>query len=278
VLHKLVHPHRLYTLFKYTVYLLLIYNVWLFFVEEWNAAQITARSGLTLDNIISSFAATIDTAAWVLLLLLFELETWILPDRVLKRSRALRWSLQALTALCYTVIAYAFYGYLTKTFFYLDVDPMSIADACALVGQGWSYLVTLDEFAPLDAGSCLAFAGEPLYRLPGEPVLMSAQSLLAAQRLAWVDVINSGTWLLVVALLQVDVILQLRGALEGTVLQLSRVAKAVAYTVLVLAAVYWGVFGDFLDFWDAMLWLVAFAFIEMNLFRWNLETRREDGP
>jgi hypothetical protein len=30
--------------------------------------------------------------------------------------------------------------------------------------------------------------------------------------------------------------------------------------------------GDFIDFWDAFLWLVAFVFIELNIFNWNQET------
>jgi hypothetical protein len=48
------------------------------------------------------------------------------------------------------------------------------------------------------------------------------------------------------------------------------------YTVLFGAAVYWGVEGTFLDFWDAFLWLVAFVFIEMNVFEWR-EERLEDA-
>ena len=35
---------------------------------------------------------------------------------------------------------------------------------------------------------------------------------------------------------------------------------------------YWGFVGDFLDFWDAFLWLVAFVFIELNIFQWQVET------
>lgn len=35
---------------------------------------------------------------------------------------------------------------------------------------------------------------------------------------------------------------------------------------LLLAAIYWGIKGDFVDFWDAFLWLVAFIFIELNVF------------
>ena len=39
------------------------------------------------------------------------------------------------------------------------------------------------------------------------------------------------------------------------------------YSILFVAALYWGSEGDFLDFWDAFLWLVAFFFIESNLRR-----------
>jgi hypothetical protein len=38
------------------------------------------------------------------------------------------------------------------------------------------------------------------------------------------------------------------------------------YSLLFAAAAYWGLHGDFLDFWDSFLWLIAFVFIERNLF------------
>ena len=70
-----VSPHRLFTVFKYAVYALLTINVYFFFQEEFLATQHTFSQGLVLGEIISGFAATIDTSAWLLLLLLFELET-----------------------------------------------------------------------------------------------------------------------------------------------------------------------------------------------------------
>ena len=45
-----------------------------------------------------------------------------------------------------------------------------------------------------------------------------------------------------------------------------KVGKVYIYPI---AAVYWGVKGDFVDFWDAMLWLIAFVFIELNVFEWR---------
>jgi hypothetical protein len=51
--------------------------------------------------------------------------------------------------------------------------------------------------------------------------------------------------------------------------------KNVLYSILLFAAIYWGIFGDFLEFWDAFLWIVAFVFIEMNLFDWKKETDKD---
>src|SRR5690606_10631510 len=99
-------------------------------------------------------------------------------------------------------------------------------------------------------------------------------------RLAWVDVINSGVWLLVVLLLEIDVRLQQRDQFEGLALRLSNMSKYVLYSILLLAAIYWGIKGDFIDFWDAFLWLVAFVFIELNVFEWrqeSLEREEEEG-
>ncbi len=87
--------------------------------------------------------------------------------------------------------------------------------------------------------------------------------------LAWIDVINSGVWLLVVLVLEIDVRLQEHNRLEGPALHISTFLKFVLYSTLLFAAVYWGIEGDFLDFWDAFLWLVAFVFIELNVFEWR---------
>ena len=93
--------------------------------------------------------------------------------------------------------------------------------------------------------------------------------------LAWVDVINSAVWLLVVIVLEIDVRLQERQRYEGAILRASNGIKFVLYALLFCAAIYWGINGDFVDFWDAFLWLVAFVFIELNVFEWHKETQEQ---
>ncbi len=258
------HP-KLFAAFKYTIYALLALNVYLFFAEEWTAAAHRFSGGIALAEVIEGFAASIDTAAWVVLLLMFELETFVFSEAQLtRRARA---SMHALRAACYAIIVYAFYGYLSKLLFLLGATPLPhVDDVCRLVQAGWDYAVDLDEYVALTAQNCTAFSHATAFlRLPGLDAAVDAAGLGSIRRLAWVDVVNSAVWLLVVLLLEIDVRLQAKNLLTGTVEKLSSGAKYGLYSILLLAAVYWGVAGDFVDFWDAFLWLVAFFFIELNV-------------
>lgn len=260
--------------FKYTVYALLTLNIFLFFQEESLATAQTFSQGMSLQNIIQGFAATIDTAAWVLLLLLFELETSVLDDRVLRDTRVQTGFLVVRT-FSYSFILYACYGYITKILLTYNISPFMVEDACALVGQGFASIDTLDEYPPLDAQSCSRLTETGLYKLNGQQVIGSASEWQAIQWLAWVDVINSVTWIMVVAILEVDVWLQLRDRFSGLVMAVSKYLKMVLYSILLAAAVYWWFLGDILDFWDSFLWIVAFFFIELNLFQWQAETETQ---
>ena len=95
--------------------------------------------------------------------------------------------------------------------------------------------------------------------------------------LAWVDVINAAVWLLVVLVLETDVRLQEKNRFEGLALRASNITKVILYAILFVAAVYWGFYGDFVDFWDAFLWLLAFFFIEMNVVEWRQEELEEQA-
>jgi len=271
VIGKLLQPHLIFKAFKYTVYALLSVNIALFFQEEMLATEQTFSQGINLVDIIQGFAATIDTAAWVLLLLLFELETSVLSDDTLRKTKV-KVAFIGLRIFSYGFIGYAFYGYFSKMLLTYNISPFAVDELCVLVGQGYASIVTLDEYPLLDAQSCAVLADQALFQLNGQQVLGSASDWVSIQWLAWVDVINSATWVAVVIILEVDVWLQLRGRLQGSIVSASKIIKLFLYSILFAAAAYWGLLGDFLDFWDAFMWLVAFVFIEMNLFQWQAET------
>ena len=192
-----------FSVFKYLVYAALIANAALFFMDDWEAAAHVFQDSLPFARIIEGFAPSIDTAAWVILLLLFELETCQLSDEALNRpiGRIIR----GLRALCYMVIVYAFTGYLGKALGFGLYVPADIADVCDLAIKQFALLVELDEYRALTAGNCAGITGDSVRQRTDQDAGRSPGALAQATRLAWVDVVNSGTWLLILALLELDV-------------------------------------------------------------------------
>ena len=267
---KFLHPNRLFKLFKYSIYLLLAWNALLFFQEDLAASAEIFNGVISWRNVVEAFSASIDTTAWLVLLLLFELETAVISDE--KLQGGLKWVLMAVRAVCYFFIVYAFYGYCYKYGVITDFSPISLADICSLAGEEWNYLASLDDYPPLDAASCLLLQDQPLFLVSGTDIIGTRAALDAAWGLAVIDIVNSGTWLVVVVLLEAEVWMQLRELLTGRILKTMKYMKGFFYSVLFVCAIYWGFEGSFLDFWDAFLWLVAFIFIEMNIFQWHEET------
>jgi len=267
---KFIHPQLLFTLFKYTVYVLLGVNAYLFFLEDLAASAETFGDAIVWSNVVEAFTASFDTTAWLILLLLFELETAVIPDP--KLQGGLKWGLMAVRLGCYFFIVYAFYGYLYKYGVITNLTPFNVSDVCALAGGDWSYAVDLDDYPPLDAESCLALRGETLLRVDGTFIIGTRDALNSAWGLAIIDIVNAGTWLVIVVLLEVEVLLQLRDVLTMRMLQIGKYLKGLFYGLLFVCAIAWGFEGSFLDFWDAFLWLVAFIFIELNIFRWHEDT------
>ena len=273
---------NVYKLMKYSVYLLLMLNVVLFFIDEWNAVQHTG-SDLDFSTLIQSFAASIDTLSWVVLLLLFELETFVLPDDVIKGR--VKFTLHGIRVICYVFIVYSAYGYTAKAIGLQQDQIIPQTSLCAPELNNLSYMTELDEYTTITPENCATLLPEnspsevQLHQLGRDHTIVSDnQSLSDTRKIAWVDVINSINWLIIVVLLEIDVSLQLsRSHRKRLVEKANNTAKIVCYSILFGAAAYWGIFGAFLDFWDALLWIVAFIFIELNVFQWQEETQAEES-
>lgn len=262
---------QVFQFFKYSIYALLTLNIFLFYFEESGAAKLQFAGGIAPGQIIEAYAATIDTVAWVVLLLMFELETFVLKDHHF--TKRVVWTLHILRAFAYTFIVYSFFGYVAILMFFDGALPLAdISDLC-LLGDEWTYATGLDTFISISSESCASLSSaSSFYQLPGMSTVVDADGLAALVKLAWVDVINSGVWLLIVLLLEIDVRLQEHDRYRGAALKASNASKLVMYLVLLLAAIFWGLKGDFVDFWDAFLWLVAFFFIELNVVEWHRES------
>lgn len=266
-------PSILFRAFKYGVYGLLLINLVLFFREDSRAAAETFAGGVHWAQLAEAYAATMDTVFWIVLLLLFELETAVISDARL-RGR-LKWTLLSARSISYIFITWALWGYFEKWVLVSAIEPFTIAHVCDLVGSRFTFIADLDDYPPLDAAACALLQGAELVRIRGTDIIGSVDAALAAAHLAVVDIVNAADWLLIVLLLEVEVMLQLRNRLTPRLIRMFKWLKGCMYAILFAAAVYWGILGDFLDFWDAFLWLLAFIFIELNIFNWHTEVEQE---
>ncbi len=266
------HP-RLFQLFKYVVYLALALNTALFFQEEISAMNTVFDDGFKWGQLGEAFSATIDTAAWLVLLLVFELETFVIDDDKLDGPIGL--ILKIIGVICYLIIIYAFLGYVASLNLINDFAPVAgqITDYCALVSEGgYEFVETLDEYVALNASNCAAL-GPDAWINAKAGLLASAEDFKQIKILTWIDIVNAATWILVVLVLQAEVFFDARS-------RIFKPLKYVLYSTLFLCLIAWLIYGDFLDVWDAALWLAAFFFIELNVVAWREEIaarNREQG-
>ena len=263
---------RLFQILKYALYAFLTFNVYLFFAEEFAASAVQFPDGVKLAELMVAYVATIDTAAWVVLLLMFELETHVLEDRHF--TKPVTWTLQGLRIVCYAFIISAFLDYVNSLTFVQSVSPLlGVTNLCTLVGEQWSYAVDLDEYVDVTAANCASLSSSTSFLQFSElRATVDAQGHKAIVALAWVDVINAAVWLIIVLVLEIDVRLQEKNRFEGAALRISNLSKYVLYSILIFALIYWAINGDFVDWWDSFLWLLAFFFIELNVVEWRKES------
>jgi hypothetical protein len=83
---------------------------------------------------------------------------------------------------------------------------------------------------------------------------------------AWLDVLNSGLWIAVVVMLEYEVRFP-RVVARRAVAFLA--TAAALYAGLAMLVVVWAWRGQWLDAYDALIWIIAFATIEMDVLRFS---------
>jgi hypothetical protein len=266
---------------RYIIYGLLALNIiWYFRAEFAASSELLGASTGGLTTLITVFSETLDTLAWVALVLLFEIEIRFLRPERLRGSQ--KWLLSSLRIICYAAIIFSLYGYWAMWQTVTTMTAGSIQDACGLADQGYSYLAGLDLYPDLTSSSCLTLANQPLFQLSGTRILATSAQLDAASQAAIVDIVNAVTWLIVVIIMEAEIYLQFPGTageqLRKYWLRNSKWVLLALYAILLGCALYWLLYSDFLDFWDAFLWLIAFAFIELDILDWQADTPDHARP
>ncbi|MFQ5983339.1 MAG: hypothetical protein ACE5KS_08195 [Woeseiaceae bacterium] len=266
---------RVAQLIKWTVYLALLVNFGIYIYDDWWAYKNAVAPDAPWSEIFEQFSTTIDMAAWLGLVFLFELETYALPDEAFKT-----WvtrTIHAARIVCYLAVFYAAYGYTAIAFDYYDLtDLPELTHLCQVADQGTSLQLDTVRYSKVTSENCAHIsAGAPFYRTGEDVSIIDAPTLAHVQWQSWVDVVNAYVWLIVVFLIEVEVRIQSADRFGSRSLKAVRQSKTAFYGVLIINGFIWAVSGYPMYAWDAFLWIFGFWAIELNLAEWEQERARE---
>ena len=262
---------------KVVVYSLLLINFAQYIRNDWVIAGHTLHSGSTLLDWTRAYAVTIDESAWMILLVLFEMETYLI-NNPLSRTQAML--MLIVRFCCYGFLAHTLYAY---TFYAYELSQAQVIEGvsnlCQLVGKDVSYAYNL-VYTEVTADNCagLSTARQFLYIDPPTFFIVQDPSGLAIEKqLIWVDIIEAVTWLSILATIEVVVYLQDRGVVKGLLFKAVNNAKVLLYSILWCAIAYWIYRGHYMFAWDEFVWIIGFVAIEMNVVEWRKEINQSQA-
>lgn len=260
---------------KWVVYSLLLVNFGLYLVKDLVAAQYTITPETTVMGWLASFAASTESIAWVMLILIYEVETYWLEDDF---DNKLVEGLMAVGKIIFvafiinTLVAYSHLGLEVSGI--KQIEPLG--GLCGLADQGLSFLRNL-EYVEITSDTCgsIAHAGD-LHRYPADPVITDDAGKLEDTAFRYLDVVEATTWFLILGLTEFSVRLQDRGIYEGFAINFDKTMKVVLYLVLVGISAFWFVKGHYMYVWDEILWIASFVALDGNLSAWRKELAEAD--
>jgi len=266
--------HKIQQAVKWTVYLLLIVNWGFYIIEDWSRAVHTLDPGSTILEWTREFATSIDESAWFILLVLLELETYILEDQDWKGW--IKNTVHGLRLVCLAMILHTVYAFVVTVIEYQPtVIVENVSSLCDMTDDQVSYVYNL-EYTDVTEQTCGDLSDQTqFYRVGNDPVVSTIEGLNLERDLAWADVVEVVTWLLIMVSIEVVIRLQDNKVTGGSLISVANKLKVFLYLILAVLAVYWASLSHWLYSWDTFLWIAGFAAIEMNISEWRDELIEE---
>lgn len=268
--------HKIQQTVKWIVYALLIANFGVYIYEDVDRALHTLTGASSLLDWTGEFATTLDTAAWLVLLAMFEIETYTLEDRQWRE-----WTektVHGVRILCYLMIGHTVFAYAVTAVDYSSTKPVAdAASLCDLADDDVTFVYNLD-YTAVTGENCAALSDASEFYYLGDNPLVSSEAGLELERgLAWGDVVEAITWLVIIFAIEIVVRRQGRGITGGALMTSAKTVKLLSYAILFVLAGWWAYLGHWIYTWDTFVWIAGFAAIEMNVHEWRDELLDERG-
>ena len=270
--------HRLQQVLKWVVYTFLLVNFFYYIYEDTDRALHVLTDASTLADVAEQYAVTFAVLAWLLLIAMFELETYTLEDKYWTKSVSR--TVHGIRIVSYLLIAHTVFAFVDGVMEYAEPRPVEgVSSLCEMSDRGVSYVYNLEYTEVTDATCATLTDASELYWV-GEikdPIVATLSGWQLEKELAWSDLIEIITWLIIIALIELVVRLQGRGITGGRLIDNANRAKLVLYGVLFVLSAWWTWLGHWIYAWDTFVWIAGFAAIEMNVNEWREEILGEQA-
>jgi len=260
---------------KLVVYPLLLLNFAHYVGNDIEQARHTFHAGWQWHDWTANFATTLDELGWFVLLLLLELETYVLSDDDFTRGRLL--VMNVIRVVCYFAIGHAVFAF---SEYLLDLESAihhTGTELCSFLDQGLSFTRNL-EYWELDPVNCgwLSSSSE-FYVFSQGQAISDAAGMKIELELAWADAIEVVLWLFIMLFIELRIKLQDRGVSNSSLLSFATHIKLIFYGALWIIAGYWAYRDHWIFAWDEALWILGFMAIGMNLSDWQKELKEAEA-
>ena len=257
-----------YLWIKAALYALLLANFGYYLFEDWSRTSFSLTEAASSYDWMREFNTSLDEVAWFTLLLIFELETYVLDES--GWSPGLARIVLLIKAITFCLIGHTLYvNFTALTEILGPVSASAVSDLCELTDTGQSWLFNL-EYTLITSETCDVLPQAPQYWvIPGEPVVTSSAGLDLARRLRC-DFMETA-WLSVGAAMEAAIRITDRGVTSGSAVTALGWLKFGLYALILALGTYWAYYGHWVYLWDEFLWIFGFAFLEVNLDGWRDE-------
>ena len=251
---------------KGTIYSLVVFNLLYYAHAEFSALE-TLPANASMWQILRGLGSTIDYVAWMILIAIFEIESAFRKGQ--RFTGTARRIAVVISTICYAGLAYAGYTYIDDFLWYDRFASFDGDSACDVADGEFYFLDHRENYVALTAENCANLDPTSLLLHDNENTLITPEAWKASWRLSVVNLANAAAWLILLLMTQLRIESDRVKRVRRRNWSAWITATVVLYGVLTFNAVYWIAFGNWIDGWDASLWLIAIALIEWNIIRFR---------
>ncbi len=266
-----------YNTIKLTIYGLLLINFSIYIYQDIQNAKATLPAEHSFLDLMSAFTTSIDYFAWLLLIIVFELETYSISDETWNKQWA--WGLRAIRVFAYASLGHTLFSYSNALADSYQV-PFKMAEslgACDFADQGYWWLGIL-TYEPITFETCNTMPTTNLWQSSVDGVLTNENGIFWEHIFAHIDLLEITSWLVIMGAIEVNVAFAMKNQTNHPAARTMRIMSHIAYSLIVLFSIAWIWAGQPVYAWDEFVWIAGFAVIEMNISEWKEEISENQLP